>query len=168
MDASNNPYIIDDLPGLAGSEVALSYWLEIDQDRVNAFGAATNHTHWLHTDPERASAEGPYGGTLAHGFLLSSLVSHFTDSCQLRPRDAAFALNYGMDKVRFMRPVPTTNRAGQNVKVRDRITLMNTSQHEKGLKVVNAHTLEIDSGDGEPVPAAYAEVITIWVRRKAA
>lgn len=168
MDASNNPYLIDDLPGLAGTEVGLSYWLEIGQDRVDAFGAATNHTHWLHTDPDRARAESPYGGTLAHGFLISSLVSHFADSCKLRPRDAAFALNYGMDKVRFMRPVPTLNADGSNVRVRDRITLLKTSPHEKGLKVVNAHTLEIDTGAGGPVAAAYAEVITIWVRKEAA
>ncbi|MDP4796803.1 MAG: MaoC/PaaZ C-terminal domain-containing protein [Rhodospirillales bacterium] len=138
--------------------LALSDWISIDQDRVEAFGAATHHTHWLHTDPERAQAESPYGGTVAHGFLVLSLINHAIDQCALRPSDSAYALNYGVDRVRFLKPMPI----GSGFRVRDRITLIEAEMRETGLFTRTGHAFEI-KGDDSGKPCVVAEYLSVWV-----
>ncbi len=150
------PFLIANAAELVGRELAVSDWDFVDQARIDRFAEATHHTHWLHTDPERAETEGPYGGTVAHGFFMLSLLNHFIDACDLRPADSAFALNYGVDRVRFLAPVPI----GDGFRVRDRITLMETEMRPKGLFARTGHTLEVE---GMERPAVVAEYLAVWV-----
>mgnify|MGYP000005535292 CR=1 FL=1 len=148
---------IADYAGMAGQEVAVSDWVTIDQERVTMFGIATEHRHWLHLDTERALRDGPYGGTLAHGFLVTSLLSHFMDNVKLRPADAAFGLNYGFEKVRYLAPLV----AGDDTRIRDHISILSTEWRSGGrLMVKTANHFE---QDGNPAPIAYAEWLILWV-----
>jgi len=151
-----NDFLIANARDFIGQELALSDWITIDQHHVNAFGAATRHTHWMHCDPERAKAEGPYGGALVHGFMYASLINHAIDLCQLRPEDSAFALNYGLDKLRIIAPVVV----GDGIRVRDRIVLMEVTDREDGCLTKTSHTFEVE---GKSKPAAYAEYLSLWV-----
>ncbi len=144
---------------LAPGPLAVSDWVEVDQARVDAFADASRHTHWLHTDPARAAVESPYGGTVAHGFLVLSFINHAIDACGLRPTDSAYALNYGVDRVRFLAPMPV----GDGFRVRDRIALIEAQAHAKGLLTRTAHVFEIARADGDHVACVSAEYLSIWV-----
>src|SRR6266545_3475439 len=103
---------IDGLKAKAGEHLGYSDWVEITQDRVNQFADATGDHQWIHVDPERAKA-GPFGGTVAHGYLtLSLLIPLWTDLLDVE--DVSTKVNYGLDKVRFPAPVP----AGSRIRVR--------------------------------------------------
>ena len=104
----------DELPSLAGQEIGVSNWVQIDQDRVNKFADATGDHQWIHVDVERARRESPFGGPVAHGYLILSLVAAMVTDLGVVPPDAASALNYGLDKVRFIAPV----KAGARVRMR--------------------------------------------------
>ncbi|MBO0772859.1 MAG: MaoC family dehydratase, partial [Actinobacteria bacterium] len=94
---------LDELKGLAGTDLGHTGWLEVSQQRVNAFADATGDHQWIHVDPERAAA-GPFGGTIAHGYLtLSLVVPLFTELLEVR--EVRMGINYGLDKVRFPAPV---------------------------------------------------------------
>ncbi len=138
-------------------EIAVSDWIDIDQARVDAFAAATGHTHWLHTDPARASSDAPFGGTVAHGFLILSLINHAIDLCAIRPSDSRYALNYGVDTVRFLKPMPI----GGGFRIRDRITLARVEARDKGLFMETGHAFEIDGVDDGP--AMIADYFCVWV-----
>ncbi|MFB0952764.1 MAG: MaoC/PaaZ C-terminal domain-containing protein, partial [Rhodospirillales bacterium] len=118
---------------------------------------ATHHTHWLHTDPERARDESPYEGTVAHGFLVLSLINHAIDQCDLRPTDSEYALNYGVDRVRFLKPMPI----GNGFRLRDRITLIEADMRDAGLFTRTKHVFEIE---GDDTPCVVAEYLSIWVQ----
>jgi acyl dehydratase len=92
------------LTGLVGAQIGPSSWVEIDQDRVNRFGVATDDMQWIHVDPERA-AEGPFGGPIAHGYLTLSLVP-VTMSQLIEVEGFSLVVNYGSDRVRYPAPVP--------------------------------------------------------------
>jgi len=149
---------IAELAAAPPGPLAVSEWIDIDQARVNVFGDATHHTHWLHTDPARAAREGNYGGTVAHGFLVLSLINHAIDQCRLRPTDSPYALNYGVDKVRFLKPMPI----GDGFRVRDRITLIEAEMRSVGLFTRTGHAFEID-GDKDDKPCVVAEYLSVWV-----
>ncbi|MEO6532668.1 MAG: MaoC family dehydratase [Pseudolysinimonas sp.] len=100
-----------ELPGLVGSEIGTSDWIEVSQKRIDQFAEATDDHQWIHVDPERA-AEGPFGGAIAHGFLTLSLFIPLWSSL-LQVSDATTLVNYGLDKVRFTSPV----RAGSRVRL---------------------------------------------------
>ncbi|MEP6843671.1 MAG: MaoC family dehydratase [Pseudolysinimonas sp.] len=100
-----------ELPGLVGSEIGTSDWIEVSQKRIDQFAEATDDHQWIHVDPERA-AEGPFGGAIAHGFLTLSLFIPLWSSL-LHVSDATTLVNYGLDKVRFTSPV----RAGSRVRL---------------------------------------------------
>ena len=142
--------------------LAVSDWIEIDQARVDAFAAATYHDHWLHTDPVRAATESSHGGTLAHGFLVLSLINHAIDQCGLRPSDSDYALNYGVDKVRFVKPMPI----GNGFRVRDRISLLEADMRDTtegaGLFTRTAHAFDME---GDDKPCVVAEYLSIWLAR---
>jgi len=144
-----------------GKELAVSDWLEIGQDQVTAFGELTGHHHWLHLDPARAAAEGPFGGTIAQGFLMMDFILHFMEQTGLRPVDAPFTLNYGLDKVRFLKPVPV----GDGFRLRDRIALMAVDTRADGRSLMKtSHTMEVDGLEGA---AVYAEWLALWVPESA-
>ena len=111
-----------------GQELAVTDWVFINQMQVNVFGEVTRWNHWMHSDPERCAEESPYGGTLVHGFMMVSLITHFHAIANLRPADAARSLNYGMDKVRVLQPVIV----GDGVYLRDRITLLDVQEKGEG------------------------------------
>ena len=101
MTDAAHDFHIANATNMVGRELGTSDWLLVDQERVTSFGLATGHDHWLHLDPARAARESPYGGTIVQGFLLVGLILHFIEHMGLRPVDAAFALNYGLDRARF-------------------------------------------------------------------
>lgn len=97
-----------DLQALIGQPLGHSDWITVDQARVNAFAEATQDRQWIHVDPERAKA-GPFGGTIAHGFLTLSLIPYFFET-GFSVRETRMVVNYGLNKVRFTKPVPVGSR----------------------------------------------------------
>lgn len=156
-DPAPGPWSMAELAGRVGQEFAVSDWVVIDQPRVTMFGTATDHRHWLHLDPERARRDGPYGGTLAHGFLVTSLLSHFMDNTGMRPRDSAFGLNYGFDKVRYLAPLVV----GDTVRIRDRISILEATWRPGGHLMVK--TGNLFEQEGQEAAIAWAEWLIVWV-----
>ena len=99
---------LDELKALAGADLGHTGWLEITQDRVNAFADATSDHQLIHVDAEKAAA-GPFGGTIAHGYLTLSLVVHLMNEL-LDVRGVSMGINYGLNKVRFPAPVPVGSK----------------------------------------------------------
>ena len=141
-----------DLPSLVGTELGVSDWFEIDQDRVNAFADATLDHQFIHVD-EAAAAATPFGGTIAHGFLTLSLLPLFLQDISPKVEGALFAMNYGTDKVRFLQPVKVGSR------VRARNTLAAAEEKRPGQWLIKqAVTMEIE---GEDKPAMVAELLAM-------
>jgi acyl dehydratase len=101
--------VIDRLRAVVGEEVGVTDWMEITQDRVDGFAAATDDHQWIHVDRERA-AMSSFGGTIAHGFLTLSLTVALTDEVPLDVGSPLMGINYGLEKVRFPAPVPVGSR----------------------------------------------------------
>lgn len=142
--------ILQRLQTLVGAEIGVSDWLTIGQDRIDAFADATEDHQWIHVDPERA-AEGPFGTTIAHGFLTLSLTVHLLSGIELDVGEPTMAINYGLDRVRFTGPVPSGSR------VRARVELTSVSEVGGGLQVKRTVTVE---REGEERPAMVAEMLT--------
>ncbi|MCD9155308.1 MaoC family dehydratase [Aeromicrobium duanguangcaii] len=140
----------DEIAAAAGSELGVSRWTEIHQDRIDMFADATGDRQWIHVDPERA-AEGPFGATIAHGYLTLSLLPFLGASVFAFAGDRA-RVNYGLNRVRFMAPVLV------NSKVRLRVEVLEVQDIEKGQQVTLQHTVEIE---GSPKPACIAETVTL-------
>lgn len=138
-----------ELQGLVGEVVGISDWVTIDQQRINTFAEATGDHQWIHTDPERA-AKGPFGKTIAHGFLTVSLLPTFmTNAFELR--NVKMGVNYGMNKVRFVQPVPVDSRLRGHFKVQAFEAL-----EGNGAQITYEMTVEIE---GAAKPACVAEAI---------
>jgi acyl dehydratase len=145
-----------DSPKELGAHIAAqagtSRWREISQDMIDRFANLTGDTHWIHTQPERAKTEGPFGGTVAHGFLTLSLLTSSLHDC-LDITAAKRFVNYGLDRVRFTSPV----RAGQRV----RLALTVAS-----VDATNAGSTRLQFGcvmevEGQQTPAIRADLIVI-------
>jgi acyl dehydratase len=95
---------------LIGTEVGVSDWITVDQEMIDQFAKTTHDMQWIHIDPVRAAAETPFGGTIAHGFLTLSLASRFAYDCFSMMPGQVMGINYGMNKLRFLRPVPAGSR----------------------------------------------------------
>ncbi|MGH8914036.1 MAG: MaoC family dehydratase [Acidimicrobiia bacterium] len=139
-----------DLHDRVGTEIGVSDWMEITQDRVNAFADATDDHQWIHVDEERAKA-GPFGGTIAHGFLTLSLTVTLSSQDELHVGTPQLAVNYGLEKVRFPAPVPVGSR------IRARIRLVSASDVEGGIQVNRQVTIEVE---GFQKPAMVAETVS--------
>ena len=98
-------YSITEMKKFLGSEVGLSDWVVINQERINKFAKLTEDEQFIHIDPERASKETPFGGTVAHGFLTLSMLVKLAESALPKIKDVKFTINYGFDKIRFIYPV---------------------------------------------------------------
>ncbi len=145
---------IDEAVGAAGQELGVSRWIEIDQDRINAFADATGDHQWIHVNAERARSESPYGTTIVHGFLTLSLIPGLSKD-NYRVDNAKMGINYGLNKVRFLAPVP----AGSRVRLRsDLVDVRKVDESTVDLTV--RQTVELD---GSEKPAAVAEVIARMV-----
>lgn len=138
------------LKTMVGREIGLSDWFPVTQERIDAFAAATEDRQWIHVDPERA-ARSPLGGTVAHAFLLLSLVPHFNYSNEVFTGRFRMAVNYGLDRVRFPHPV----RAGRRVRNRAVLKKIEKRGFRKVLVTVE-NTLEVE---GEAKPAMVAEAL---------
>ncbi|MCA3239209.1 MAG: MaoC family dehydratase [Curvibacter sp.] len=106
---------LQELPALVGQEVAVSDWLTITQEQVNQFAQATGDHQWIHVDVDKARA-GPFGAPIAHGFLTLSLLPQFFES-SLRVVESRMGVNYGLNRVRFMAPVPVGSRLRARMKL---------------------------------------------------
>ena len=142
------------LRAMVGREIGLSDWFPITQERIDAFAAATEDRQWIHVDPERA-ARGPLGGTVAHGFLLLSLVPYFNFSNEVFSGRFRMAVNYGLDRVRFPHPV----RAGSRVRNRAVLKKIEKRGFRRVLVTVE-NTLE---AEGAAKPAMVADVLGLIV-----
>lgn len=134
----------------SGTELGISSWTEIHQDRIDMFADATGDRQWIHVDPERA-AEGPFGATIAHGYLTLSLLPFLGAQVYAFAGDRA-RVNYGLNRVRFMAPVLVGS------KVRNRVEVLEVRDIEKGQQVTLQHTVEIE---GSKKPACIAETVTL-------
>ncbi len=138
-----------DLQALVGQEIGASEWLAIDQARIDLFAQATGDHQWIHTDPERA-AIGPFGATVAHGFLtLSLLPMLFAGGFAVD--DVRMGVNYGLNRVRFVAPVRVGSR------VRGRFKLLGYEPLEGGAQLTVESTIELE---GSPKPACVAESVS--------
>lgn len=135
-----------ELKALVGSEVAVSDWIEVSQERVNMFADATGDHQWIHVDVERSKRESPFGATIGHGFLTLSLLPALFENA-LAMRDARMLLNYGLNKVRFPAPLPVGSR------VRGRLTLKSVEEIDDGSQLVWDVLVEREGG-AKPVCAA--------------
>ncbi|GAA1568682.1 putative enoyl-CoA hydratase 1 [Leucobacter aridicollis] len=139
------------LPEAIGQS-AVSDWLLVDQARIQAFADATGDHQWIHLDAERAAA-GPFGSTIAHGYLTLSLIPHLSGDL-LAIDNVAMAVNYGLDRVRFLQPVKSGAR------VRARVEIASAEESKQGWRVGSKTTIEIE---GEETPALVAETIALYV-----
>ena len=141
---------LDEIRARIGEEIGVSSWLTVDQERIDAFAEATEDRQFIHTDPA-AAAETPLGGTIAHGFLSLSLLSRMGSEVLLAPEGVKMALNYGLDRARFLAPV----KAG--ARVRGRFTLDSVEERAPGQLLMRySVTVEIE---GEDKPALTA----VWL-----
>jgi acyl dehydratase len=131
----------EDIKALAGSEIGTSQWIEIEQEKIDAFANVTGDRQFIHVDPPRAARETPFGRTIAHGFLTLSLLSGMGMEVLPRAEGLLMSVNYGFDKVRFLSPVPAGSR------VRGRFTLMSAEERTPGeLTLKYKVEVEIENG----------------------
>ena len=119
MEVGMAPHVIDGIKGLealSGEHLGHSDWLEISQERVNQFADATLDHQWIHLDVDRAAAESPFGGTIAHGYLTLSLLPNLLGEI-VKVEKVAMAINYGLNRLRFPAPVPVGRRLRLGVKL---------------------------------------------------
>jgi acyl dehydratase len=141
-----------DLLGAVGRSLGESDWLEITQDRIDRFAEATGDHQWIHVDPERARS-GPFGTTIAHGYLTLSLVNLFLPQI-LEVRGVSMGVNYGTDKVRFPAPVPVGSR------VRGSGQLVAAEQTKSGAVQAKVRvTVEVE---GKDRPGCVADTISLF------
>jgi acyl dehydratase len=141
---------IEEIRDRVGSEIGVSDWLLVDQQRINAFAEVTEDHQFIHVDPERA-AKTPFRGTVAHGFLTLSLLSRMADGVMLHPASMRMAVNYGFDKVRFMGPVKSGKR------VRGRFRMLSAEEKRASQwQITYEVTVEIEN---EEKPALIADWI---------
>ncbi len=140
----------DQLSDAVGEDLGTTDWLEITQDRVDAFADATGDHQWIHVDVERAK-DGPFGGTIAHGYLTLSLIPQFTPELFSLETPGA-RLNYGVNKVRFPNPV----KVGAKIRATAQVT--EVTDVPAGKQMITRYTLEID---GEDKPACVAETVVL-------
>ncbi len=141
---------LDEVAAAANTEIGTTEWLSIDQERINLFADATNDHQWIHVDPER-SQDGPFGATIAHGFLTLSLLPHFNEESFVLDTPGA-RLNYGLNKVRFPHPVPVDAR------LRSHVSFGDVTDLATGKQLVIKHTVEIE---GVEKPACVAELVVL-------
>ena len=142
--------VVDRLQAMVGEEVGVTDWMEITQDRVDAFADATDDHQWIHVDPEQA-ATGPFGGTIAHGFLTLALTVPLSAAVELDVGSPQMGINYGLEKVRFPAPVPVGSR------IRARVGLVGVSEVPGGIQVNRQVTIEVE---GSEKPAMVAETVS--------
>ena len=138
-----------EIKALAGRDLGVSEWLEVTQERVNTFADATGDHQWIHVDPEKA-ASGPFGGTIAHGYLTLSLVIPLFTSL-LEIRGVSMSINYGLEKVRFPSPV----KVGSRIRLAAKVAEV-TEVAGGGVQMICDFTVEVE---GSEKPACVARPV---------
>lgn len=141
---------LTDLSQLIGEELAVSNWVRVEQGRIDQFAQATGDHQWIHVDPERAAA-GPFGATIAHGYLTLSMLPLFVDDA-LKFEDVTMSVNYGLNRVRFMSPVTV----GSALRARFRLKSLDPLS-DGGMQMVLEATIEKEGSDK---PVCVAETVT--------
>ena len=150
---SRERYDVSTLEQFVGQEMGVSDWLTVDQERINEFADCTGDHQWIHVDVERAQRESPLGSTVAHGYLTLSLLATTQMGLNIVPEGVSRALNYGLDRVRFIAPV----KAG--ARIRNRVMLLAVEAQGKGrLLLTFQNTVEIED---EKKPALMAETLAL-------
>lgn len=144
---------LTDVLSLIGTEVGVSDWITVDQEMINDFGKSTLDDQFIHTDPERAKLESPFGGTIAHGFLTLSLLSAMNYSALPRIREQTMGINYGFDKLHFSAPVKSGAR------IRGHFTLAE-ARFRGAAMLMNTYDVTVEI-EGEKKPALTARWTTI-------
>lgn len=139
---------LGDIHSRIGEEIGVSSWLTIDQKRIDEFADATDDRQFIHVDPE-AAARTPFGGTIGHGFLSLSMLSRMAADAMLVPDTVKMAVNYGLDRVRFIAPVKSGKR------IRGRFRLDSVDEKAPG-QLLLRHTVTVEI-EGEEKPALTAE-----------
>lgn len=139
---------VESLKDAIGESIGSSEWLVVDQERIDTFAAATGDHQWIHVEPEQAAA-GPFGTTIAHGFLTLSLIPVFSPEVYT-VRQTSMAINYGLNKVRFITPVPV------NSQIRGTFRVLEASDVPGGVQLLNQVTIELA---GSERPACVAETL---------
>jgi acyl dehydratase len=140
------PLILENLDALkdfVGREIAVSDWLQVNQERIQQFAEVTEDRQWIHLDPDRTQRESPYSTTIAHGFLTLSLLSYLMQQALQIQNGVRMAVNYGLNRVRFPSPV----RAGS--KIRGRFTLQSLTEAGKAQEAIFSVVVE-DQSEGKP------------------
>ena len=152
---SNSVAALEAMNPLVGQTQGTGDWFTVTQDQINQFAAVTVDHQYIHIDPERAAAESPFGGTIAHGFLTLSMLTHLQESIEGDPwrrEGLVMFLNYGFDKIRFINPVPTGARI--------RASAVLSKAELKGMSLQTTRTMTVEI-DGAAKPALVAE----WIDR---
>jgi acyl dehydratase len=144
----------DEMVNAIGTKFEPGAWIEISQERINAFADCTEDHQFIHLDEEKA-AQTPFGGTIAHGFLTLSLLSKMVEGNGVIPENTVMGINYGFDKVRFLAPVRAGKRVRANVEVSD----ISTKDGSRFL-IKQAISVEIE---GEDTPALVADWLSMVV-----
>jgi len=142
---------VEELKSLVGQEVASSDWFEVTQQRINDFADATQDHQWIHVDVERAKTDSPFHSTIAHGFLTLSLLPHLAKQALNVQGDFKMGINYGLNRLRFVSPVPAGSR------IRARFTLQSVEDVAGGIQITWLVTCETEGGQK---PALVAEWLT--------
>jgi acyl dehydratase len=144
---------LDKLKDYVGKEMGISDWLKIEQDRINSFADCTGDHQWIHVNPELAK-KGPFGATIAHGYLSLSLLVQLSGGMKVLPAGTKMAINYGLNKVRFLTPVKVGS------KIRNRAVLKAVEDKGGGrILFTTENTVEIE---GEEKPALVAETLAMF------
>ena len=144
---------VDAVLAAAGTHLGYSDWLEITQDRIDGFAEATGDHQWIHVDPEKAK-DGPFGTTIAHGYLTLSLSNYFLPQV-VEVQGISMGINYGVDKVRFPTPVPVGSR------IRAGAEVLAVQEIEGGVQATTRVTIELE---GTPKPACVIESLSRYLR----
>jgi len=144
--------VLKDMEKLVGKEIFVSDWTQVTQEQINKFADSTKDHQWIHVDVEKA-AKGPFGKTIAHGFLTLSHLPFFSYQVPLKFEGAKMSINYGLDKVRFINPVVS------GAKIRDRIVLSGLEERpDNRVLMIQTHTIEIE---GQEKPACVAKALAM-------
>jgi acyl dehydratase len=144
--------VLKDMEKLIGKEIFVSDWTQVTQEQINKFADSTKDHQWIHVDVEKA-AKGPFGKTIAHGFLTLSHLPFFSYQVPLKFEGAKMSINYGLDKVRFINPVVS------GAKIRDRIVLSGLEERpDNRVLMTQIHTIEIE---GQEKPACVAQALAM-------
>ena len=144
---------LDTLHDHVGTELGVSSWVTVGQDRIDAFAECTGDRQWIHVDRERAARESPFGTTIAHGYLTLSLLPLMTGEIGIIPEGVPAALNYGTDEVRFLNPV----KSGSRIRVRTELAAVAEKRPGQTLLTLRS-TVEIE---GEQTPALVANTLAL-------